>query len=475
MLLQKLLKYKKLGLILRLVFFDLLAAAIAWILTLKYRLFYLEIDFSAISTKVLVVNTALIALFWLLFYSFFGIYVNIFRKSRIKEILKIYTISFLGVTVLFLLLLLDNYSNNSASIYVKVFVFYYLMQTTITAVFKVIVITRIKLLIKNKKITFNTLIIGSNKNAQDIFYEIENSFDVLGFRLIAYVHVFDNESNVFQGKLKHLGTYLNAPTIIRRCHIEHVIIAIEPSEHQKITELLNILERYDVKISILPDVYQLLIGSVKVNHIFDIPLVQINQDILPVWQSVLKRSFDVILSTLVLVLGFPFLLSIAIITKFTSNGPIFYLQDRIGRNGVPFKIFKFRSMHTNAEALGPSLSSEDDPRITKWGKFMRKTRVDEFPQFYNVIKGDMSLVGPRPERQFFIDQIVKLAPHYKHLHKVKPGITSLGQVKFGYAENVDQMVKRLKYDILYIENMSLAMDLRIIFYTIVIMIEGRGK
>ena len=132
-------------------------------------------------------------------------------------------------------------------------------------------------------------------------------------------------------------------------------------------------------------------------------------------------------------------------------------------------------MVVNAESQGPSLSSENDPRITKWGKFMRKTRIDEFPQFYNVLIGDMSLVGPRPERQFYIDQIVAIAPHYKHLHKVKPGITSLGQVKFGYAENVEQMVRRLKYDILYIENMSIAMDLRIIFYTIVIMIEGRGK
>lgn len=475
MLISKLLKYKNSGLILRLVGFDLLAAALAWILTFQYRLKFLNISIETISFNRIGFNALLVGIFWLLFYSFFGFYVDIFRKSRIREILKLLTVSFFGVTIIFFLLLLDNYGPNSASIYTKIFITYYCLQALCTSIFKVGVITRIKSLIKHKTISFNTLILGSDKNALDIFQEIENSFDVLGFNFIAYMHVINKNSNVFLNKLRHLGGYENLGKMIRRCHIEHVIIAIEPYEHHKINEILTVLEKYNVKISILPDVYQLLIGSVKVNHIFDIPLVEINQDILPVWQNILKRTFDVVISLLVFTFGFPFLLFVAIATKISSSGPIFYLQERIGRDNVPFKIFKFRSMIVNAESKGPSLSSENDPRITKWGKFMRKTRIDEFPQFYNVLLGDMSLVGPRPERRFYIDQIIAIAPHYKHLHKVKPGITSLGQVKFGYAENVEQMVRRLKYDILYIENMSIAMDLRIIFYTIVIMIEGRGK
>ena len=137
--------------------------------------------------------------------------------------------------------------------------------------------------------------------------------------------------------------------------------------------------------------------------------------------------------------------------KLSSAGPVFYVQERIGRAGVPFRIYKFRSMVVDAEVAGPSLSSDHDPRITPWGRFMRKVRLDELPQFWNVLRGDMSLVGPRPERQFFIDQIVRLAPHYRHLHRVRPGITSLGLVKYGYAETVPQMVERLKFDILYIE------------------------
>jgi lipopolysaccharide/colanic/teichoic acid biosynthesis glycosyltransferase len=171
----------------------------------------------------------------------------------------------------------------------------------------------------------------------------------------------------------------------------------------------------------------------------------------------------------------PFLLIIALLVKFGSPGPVFFRQERIGLGGKPFKIIKFRSMMANAEKNGPQLSSASDPRITPFGRFLRRGRLDELPQFWNVLVGEMSLVGPRPERQHFIDEILKVAPHYRHLHRVRPGITSWGQVKFGYAENVDQMVRRLKYDVLYIENMSLAVDLKILAYTVIIMLKGDGK
>ena len=161
--------------------------------------------------------------------------------------------------------------------------------------------------------------------------------------------------------------------------------------------------------------------------------------------------------------------------KLSSPGPIFYKQERIGKHGKPFNMLKFRSMYVDSESAGPQLSKDNDPRITPWGRFMRKTRLDEIPQFFTVLKGDMSIVGYRPERQFYIDQIVQRVPHYLMLLKIKPGITSWGEVKFGYASNVDEMVERLKYDILYIENMNLAIDIKILIYTVLIVVQGRGK
>jgi exopolysaccharide biosynthesis polyprenyl glycosylphosphotransferase len=453
---------------------DFIAALLAWVVFYSSRKFILGEEPENISFQ-LIINAILIGAFWILLYAFWGLYNDIYRKSRIKEVMKLFTIGFLGVITIFFILLLDDKGVLDYKAYYKTFAAYYFIHYIISIVFKIVMLTYIKGLITNKKIFFNSLLVGSDANAKEIFNAVEKSHEVVGFTFLGYVNIFPDAPNGFNGSLTHFGSYKNINKIIKHHNIENVVIAVEANEHSKIPEILEILEGCNVKISIIPDIYELLLGSVKVNHVFGVPLIEINQDIIPIWLKTIKRCIDIFISTNVLVIGSPILLLICIITKLSSKGPVFYMQDRIGKDGKAFKIIKFRSMYTDAEPKGPALASQDDPRVTPWGRFMRRTKVDEFPQFYNVLIGDMSLVGPRPERQFFIDQIVKIAPHYKHLHRVKPGITSLGQVKFGYAENVNEMVKRLKYDIIYIENMSLAMDFQIILYTLVIMLSGRGK
>jgi exopolysaccharide biosynthesis polyprenyl glycosylphosphotransferase len=456
------------------ILFDFLAAVITWILFYLFRK-HIIADYRESMIFTLIGSGIIIGLFWLFIYGLFGFYVEVYRRSRVKETLMMLVATIIGVTIISLAILLDDAEVIARKqFYIYTFM-YFVIHWFIASLFRVSVTTHIKNLTRKGIIYFNTIIIGSQQNAQEIYTELQGVAQVLGYKFIGYVHIKEESEHLIES-LTHLGSYEHLESIIKEQKIEDVIIAIEPSEHKRIEQILNNLEGLNLRINIIPDIYQILLGSVSVSHVFGAPLVEIRQNLMPVWQQFLKRSLDIFASLCVLILGSPFYLFIAIMTRMSSPGPIFYSQERIGKGGLPFLIYKFRSMYIDAEKAGPKLSTGDnDPRITPWGRFMRKTRLDEFPQFYNVLIGDMSLVGPRPERQFFIDQIVKIAPHYKHLNRIRPGITSLGQVKFGYAENVEQMVRRLKYDIIYLENMSLAMDFRIMIYTVLIIFKGSGK
>ena len=221
--------------------------------------------------------------------------------------------------------------------------------------------------------------------------------------------------------------------------------------------------------------FDILSGTVKTSTIYTSPLVKISNGIMPAWQENMKRVIDVVISAIALIVFIPFSPLVIIGIVSSSKGPIIYAQKRIGRYGKEFTIFKFRSMVVDAEREGPALSSSDDPRITRFGQFMRRTHIDEIPQFYNVIRGDMSLVGPRPERQYYINEIRKIAPHYIQLQRIRPGITSWGQVKYGYASSIEQMVERIPYDIIYLKNISLYIDFKILIYTILNCFQGKGK
>lgn len=458
---------------------DTVAAALAWFIFYSYR--KLEIEPIKFEEEVqLIYNEKFffalffIPIFWMNFYYLSGYYQDPYRKSRLNELWTILIHSLFGVTVLFFAFLLDDEVPHYSYYYILFFVLFAL-HFGFTLILRLVFATITARKVHKRIIGFNTLIVGSSEKALKLYRDLEAEKKSSGFKIIGFVHVNGGHDKQLEGHIPHLGHINNIPEIIKEHAIEEAIIAVESSEHHKIQHILNMLHGPHLFVKVIPDMYDILSGQVKMTSIFGAPLIDINREIMPAWQKSTKRILDVLISLFVLILFSWLYLLVAIIIKFSSKGPVFYSQERVGKNGKPFMIYKFRSMYVNAEQNGPQLTSEDDPRITPFGNFMRKTRLDELPQFFNVLIGDMSIVGPRPERQFFIDQIMERAPHYKHLMRVKPGITSWGQVKFGYASNVDEMIRRLEFDIIYIENMSLFVDLKILIYTVLIVLQGRGK
>lgn len=452
---------------------DLISSAIAWAFFYVFRKVYIEhfeIEFSNTFYQGLVI----IPILWLVGYWMFGLYDDVLRKYRIQAVFQTFTGSLVGTLIIFFTFILDD-SVTIYSDYYSSFIFLFAIHFFITFIFRFILISWIVNQVHSKKIGFNTLIIGGNEKAQQTYEEISgNVKNYGGYFCKGFIRI-NGKDNVLKSVLPELGTLNDIHLIIQDYQIQDIIIAIETTEHQKLQSILNELEGYQLRIKIIPDMYDIISGKVKTSNLFGTPLIVIRTEIMASWQKRVKRLIDVSFSLLGFILTLPFFIILPILIKKGSKGPIFFSQERIGLHGRPFKIVKFRTMYVNAEKTGPQLSSTHDPRITKIGRFLRKTRLDEIPQFYNVLKGDMSFVGPRPERQFFIDQIMEEAPHYKHLHKVKPGITSWGQVKYGYAENVKQMIDRLKYDILYIKNQSLTLDFKILVYTIIIVLKSKGK
>lgn len=452
---------------------DYLISVFSYGLFYQYRKYLLDEELTGITSKLIFVSLV-VGVFWVLIYWSWGFYERVHRRSRLKDAFSLVVSTLFGVIVLFFLLLLDDVGVKNYTQYYLTFSALFGIQTGLILIEKFSLMTWLKNQMIQGKIQFNSVLIGTGPVAEEMLEEISKFHRYLGLNIIGVVYP---EENGFNSKLnlRDFGELSNLEKVIRRTNAEEIIIALESENYHLLAKIMDMLAGVDVKISVTPDIYQILLGSVKVSHFFGTPLIEIKQELMPGWQKVLKRGIDIFLSMFILIMGFPFILIFALVTKFSSNGPVFFKQERIGFKGRKFDIYKFRSMYVDSEKNGPALSSKDDPRITPWGRFMRKTRIDEIPQFWNVLKGDMSIVGPRPEREYFIEQIMKQAPHYRHLHKVKPGITSLGQIKVGYAENVEQMVKRLKYDIIYMENMSIALDLRILFFTIFIILQGRGK
>ncbi|MDD2634009.1 MAG: sugar transferase [Bacteroidales bacterium] len=460
------------------IFFDFIAAAITWTLFFSFRKLYIEpqklgydipLEFDTKFYAALII----IPVFWLVLHLLSGYYRVAYRKSRLQELGQTLLTTLLGVIIIFFAFILDDWVGQYKHYYLM-FLTLFVLQFTITYIPRLIITTITNKRVHARKLLFNTLIIGCHKKAVKLLEEVENQKISSGLKFVGFVYVDEQDEYLLDNLLPNLGYIDDVEQIIADYKIEEIVIAVESREHCKIKNIINKLQGTKVLIKVIPDMYDILIGKVRMSSIFGMPLIEINHNIMPVWQQHAKRLIDVLLSILAILILLPVYIVLSIGVKLSSSGPILYSHYRIGKGKKPFKIYKFRSMFVDAEKNGPALSSKTDSRVTKFGRFMRKTRLDEIPQFFNVLKGDMSIVGPRPERQFFIDQIVENAPHYVHLLSVRPGITSWGQVKYGYAENVTQMIERLKYDIIYIENRSLYIDFKIMIYTVKIIFQGKG-
>jgi exopolysaccharide biosynthesis polyprenyl glycosylphosphotransferase len=452
---------------------DFFAATFVWIALNELR--YVEIaqheGFSSLGSFFgsypVLKGQVLIPLFWLILYYFSGYYNRLFGKSRIDELFTTFVTVSIGVVVIFFYVILNDLPE-SFDIYYKIFFTYYLLQFFLTYACRSFITNHALRKVQQREWMLNVVVIGAGSHALTVREELQK----LGYRVAGFVRENELvEPAVEAAEL--LGTMDDLPQLMATRQVDELALAPGQMSNEEIIRLLYSLYHYNRPIKIrIGKNNPLFRANVKTIH--GIPFVEVTANNFSEAGKNIKNAVDKLVAALALTLLSPLYAYIAIRVKRSSRGTVFFKQERIGYMGRPFMIYKFRTMYADTMRQGALLTEKEDRRVTPFGRFLRKYRLDELPQFWNVLKGDMSMVGPRPEQRYYIEQIVRKAPYYYLLHNVRPGITSWGMVKYGYAETVDKMIERLQYDIMYYENMSLALDITILAYTIKTVLTGKG-
>jgi len=405
-------------------------------------------------------------------YYYSGYYNDPIHKDRFEELKMTCFSCICGALIVFFMAIIDDLPDTYVTFY-KLLLGSFILQFTLTYTLRFIQTQRLMKLVHERKFGFKTLVIGTGKRARELEKELNDQPKGTGNLIEGFIDTGKEICVVDDQKV--LGNLSEISTIIPQCEIKELIVAPDSHDEKRIFELLNELYQYNLPIKIVAGKYSILSRAVKMTGMFSSPMIEITRDNMSEGQKNIKQTIDIIVSLLSLTLLSPLLLYLYLRIKHDSPGSVLYKQERIGYMGRPFVILKFRTMRTDAELEGmPLLSSETDKRITPFGRFMRKYRLDELPQFWNILRGEMSLVGPRPERKYFVDQIIEKAPYYCLIYNIKPGLTSWATIKNGYANTLDKMIERLKYDIIYLESRSLAVDFKIMFYTIKTIFTGEG-
>jgi len=416
----------------------------------------------------------IIYFYWVIIFTFVGMYRTWFAASRFDEISTLFKASFVGIFILFIAIFLDDYLHGvQTGTRILIFIYWGIFLILVGAGRIFIRSFQRNLLIKGFG-RRNALIIGFNKKGNEVHDQILEH-RALGIDVKGYVSFKKKPGESSYKNIPILGSVKEIQSLIDQTDAKEVILALDKDNQDLLVDIISKCEPKNVGLKIVPDLYDILSGQARTSQIYGVPLIDIMPQLMPEWEKRLKRIFDMVVSLLILLVNLPVIALTTLAIKIDSKGPVFFRQERCGLNNKTFRIIKFRSMQHDAEKMtGPVWSQKDDPRITNVGNIIRKLRIDEIPQMINVLKGEMSLVGPRPERPFFVEKLSEQIPYYKRRLKVRPGITGWAQVKHKYDESIDDVKIKLRYDLFYIENMSLRMDFKILFRTIFVVLFARG-